>query len=349
MILVLVIAILVSGMAFAALDREMTVSEIEAENPAVFETLDMTDLAAEEEKRIEEAPVTYESFGEFPSEEMRLFCIHVIEPEDLKLHDFSVINVDDWAPYEKEASITFETEGGYSKEYPVAGAFGVYDPEEGAYKWFAKMGEVLDGEHVRFSLLNEEMQALTDQDDTAVAILTTSRGEGGASASSTPSKQLESSSRAIADDDFNINLIANRKPVIDECAKMYNKISLGKAPFEHFPEATQQQIASQLPNDVKPEELKLTEAGTVQVTDYKPEFGDQTVDFEFITDYEKDDPIELVFGFWDNADSDVDWVVQPATIVDGDVHNRVQTELSTDLITRIQDANTTGLFVLAKK
>lgn len=349
LILTLVFVILVSSTALASIDRVLKVSEVTAENPAIFKALEMTELAAKEEEEVEKAPVTYLHFGEKASEEIRLYCIHTVEPEALRLHDFYVLSVEGWAPYEKEAQITFETEGGYSKDWMVVVVFGVYDAIIEDYNWFAVPAEVIDGEHVRVSLTSDQMDFLSDKDDIAVAILTAAKSIGGGSGSgkSTPSKQLESCNQAFVEDErFSINFIMNRFPVIDECAKMYKEITLGKPAPEYFPVENQQQIAALLPDGVTMEDLLLTEVACIQVEDYKPEYGDQTVKFEFITDYEKDQTVVLVFGICDEPESEMDWVVQPAIIVDGDVHNRVQTELEISLIERIQNADTTGMFVL---
>ncbi len=96
-------------------------------------------------------------------------------------------------------------------------------------------------------------------------------------------------------DDFAIIIVEDSEAAKAELKKIIEFVKDGKAPAEYFPKEL-------LPEDA--DKLELNEFVGIEVLNYKPEYGDVTVELEFGTEYkagQKVYPLVSIDGVWSVA------------------------------------------------
>lgn len=157
--------------------------------------------------------------------------------------------------------------------------------------------------------------------------------------------KVESSTGVVIEESFAITVTPDAAPVAQEITKLFKAVTEEKkAPVAFFPEETKKQIvetlvaklanidietvktsenldtmAAGIENFPDLEKMEINEFISITPVEYKEEYGDIETNFAFVTEYEVDQQVIVLFGLYtgevdEQGEFIVEWVVLDATV-----------------------------------
>ncbi len=179
-------------------------------------------------------------------------------------------------------------------------------------------------------------------------------------------QKVETSTNVEVKETFEVKVTENAEPVVKQITQLYKFVTEEEQPvIEFFPEETKAEIKQvvaakvaekilEMPElaglTIDVEKMELNEFVTVEAIDYEEEYGDITVNFTFLTEYQPDQIVvalvSLFNGEVDEEDNPVvEWLVVDAVVLEDGSLDVVFTQ---EEMVKIQDAQTVALAVLSE-
>lgn len=184
-------------------------------------------------------------------------------------------------------------------------------------------------------------------------------------------EKAETVSGVEVEETFAIVVTPDPEPVVKEITNLYQYVTEEKkAPITYFPEETKTKVLEVLAvklagvekveeiEDIEAienlpdlEKMEINEFITVETFDYKEEYGDIKTSFTFVTEYQVEQQVVVLFGLYtgeidENGEFVVEWIVLDATVEED---GSLSVVIPQEEMLMIQEAQSVAMAVLSEK